>query len=806
MTESVDVPGEFYLGSTTDGDQVMYEGADLTTHGVIVGMTGSGKTGLGIIALEEALLQGVPTLIIDPKGDMANLLLTFPDMAASDFEPWISASDADRDGVTVAQKAADTAELWTSGLARSGIDARERVGRLRSKADFTIYTPGSTSGVPLNVVGSLDAPAGPVDAETLQDEIDGFTASLLGMIGIKADPISSREHILIANILHHFWSQGRSLDMGTLIAQIQSPPMRKLGVIDLEMFFPPADRMKLALQVNGLVASPAFASWAQGESLDIGRMLFQSDGSPRAAIVSIAHLSDEERQFVVTLLLSKVVTWMRSQSGTSDLRALVYMDEVFGFCPPTANPPSKKPILTILKQARAFGVGLILSTQNPVDIDYKAISNAGTWMIGRLQTERDQQRLLDGMRSSSGEVDIDALSATIASLEKRQFVLHSTRSSTPTLFSTRWAMSYLSGPMTREQISTLMANRAAPQAIAAPAATPGAAAAPTAAAPAAAPVLADDESSIMPTIADTVDVRYVDPAAPWSENVGAVAGGRRMVAGVAVRVEMLFDETKADLRHEIEWEAVIAPLDGSLDADTAIAVDYDDRDLRSEAPEGAVYVLPDAKIQNKTYFTAAKTAIKDELYRNQTLTVFRNSDLKLYSRVGETREAFEERCTAVGDDFADADTDKLRDALGKKEDRVKDQMEKAQDRIREIETDVESREAAKRSDQIMDVVGAGLGMLLGGKRSTRSILGGVRRSRNHGRMAEKSGERLRTAENRLTDLVEDLEALEDELLDDMAQIQEEWEEKAANIDEIEVGLEKTDIRIDDVVLIWIPTE
>jgi len=457
---SIDVPGEFYLGSTAEDEAVLYEAADLTTHGVIVGMTGSGKTGLGIIALEEALLQRIPTLIIDPKGDMANLLLTFPGMDARDFEPWISEADAERDDMSVSQKAAATADLWKNGLARSGIDAGDRIGRLRSTADFTIYTPGSTSGVPLNVVGSLDAPTGNVDAETLQDEIDGFTASLLGMVGIKADPISSREHILIANIIHHFWSQGRSLDMGTLIGQIQAPPMRKLGVIDLETFFPPADRMKLALQINGLVASPAFAGWAQGETLDIERMLYQPDGRPRAAIVSIAHLSDDERQFVVTLLLSKVVTWMRSQPGTSDLRALVYMDEVFGFVPPTAAPPSKKPILTILKQARAFGVGLMLSTQNPVDIDYKALSNAGTWMIGRLQTERDQQRLLDGMRSAGGEVDIDALSATIASLDKREFVLHSTRSSAPKVFSTRWAMSYLAGPMTRDQIGTLMSDRA----------------------------------------------------------------------------------------------------------------------------------------------------------------------------------------------------------------------------------------------------------------------------------------------------------------------------------------------------------
>lgn len=798
---SVDRQGELYLGTTSADEQLHYEASDLTTHGVIVGMTGSGKTGLGIIALEEALLQGVPTLVIDPKGDMGNLLLTFPNLAPSDFAPWVE-SAAQAEGVSVTEKATDTANLWRSGLERSGIDPAERIGRLRSTVDFTIYTPGSSSGVPLNVIGSLAAPRTALDPESLQDEIDGLTASLLGLIGIDADPLSSREHILIANIVHQSWSQGVDLDLGSLIGQIQTPPMRKLGVIDLDTFFPPNDRMKLALQLNGLVASPAFASWAMGEALDIQSMLYSPDGSPRCAVVSIAHLSDQERQFVVTLLLSKVVTWMRAQSGTSELRALVYMDEVFGFVPPTAQPPSKKPILTILKQARAFGVGLILSTQNPVDLDYKAISNAGTWMIGRLQTERDQQRLLDGMRSSGGTVDIDALSATISSLDKRQFVLHSTGGDAPQVFGTRWAMSYLPGPLARDQISLLMAGRESTPAAAAPVASAAAAPAPVAAT---APTLADDETNLAPPVADGIHVRWVDPGSPWLREVGGSATGTRYVAGVAARVEMLFDETKADLRHEAEWEAIISPLDGALDPELMTPVDFDDRDFNSEEPANAVYVLPDAKIKNKTWFSAAKTAIRDELYRNETIVLYRNQDLKLYSRVGETREAFEERCKTVADEGADADAEKLRDVIAKKEDRIKDQIEKAEDRVREIEHDAESRASAQKSDMLLDIGGAVLGGLLGGRRNTRSILGGVRRNRNHGRMAEKAEERLRTAENRFTDLVEDLEALEEELLDDLAQIQEEWDDKVAAVSELEVGLEKTDISIDDIVLIWIPT-
>ncbi|MDH5238677.1 MAG: DUF87 domain-containing protein, partial [Acidimicrobiia bacterium] len=399
----VDVPGgHLFLGDRIDpasheraNDPVMLEASDLTTHGVIVGMTGSGKTGLAVVMLEEALLQGIPTLILDPKGDMGNLLLTFPALNAAEFRPWINEGEADREGISADDHAGATADVWRKGLEGWGIGA-DRLRALRDTADFTIYTPGSTSGVPINIVGDLAAPPAGTDDETRNDEIEGFVSSLLGLIDVDADPLSSREHILLSNLIDHSWAAATDLDLATLIGQVQQPPLRKLGVLDLDSFFPAKDRTQLALKLNGLIASPSFAGWVQGAPLDIGAML-DTDAGPKASIISLAHLSDEERQFVVTLVLSKLITWMRAQSGSPDLRALVYMDEVFGFVPPTATPPSKKPILTILKQARAFGVGLVLSTQNPVDMDYKAIANAGTWMIGRLQTERDKARLLEGM-------------------------------------------------------------------------------------------------------------------------------------------------------------------------------------------------------------------------------------------------------------------------------------------------------------------------------------------------------------------------------------------------------------------------
>lgn len=457
--------GVFYLGKRLHPvtrellpEPVLYPSKNLTTHAVVLGMTGSGKTGLSVGLLEEAALDGIPAICIDPKGDLGNLMLTFPDLAPADFRPWIDLDEAARAGVTPDQFAESTAASWKKGLADWQQDG-DRIRRLREAAEVTVYTPGSNAGVPLALLRSFDAPRGEVDEETLRERVSAGVSGLLGLVGIEADPIQSRDHILLSRILHDAWAEGRDVDLGALILAIQKPGFDRVGVLDLESFFPARDRAGLAMSINNLLASPGAQAWMQGEPLDIGRMLVTPAGKPRISVVSIAHLSDAQRMFFVATLLSEMVSWMRAQGGTSSTRALLFMDEIYGFFPPTANPPSKGPMLTLLKQARAFGLGVVLATQNPVDLDYKGLSNCGTWFIGRLQTDRDKMRVLDGLEGAStasgNSLDRAQLDTLLSSLGKRVFLLHSVHEEAPVLFQTRWTLSFLRGPITREEIKRL---------------------------------------------------------------------------------------------------------------------------------------------------------------------------------------------------------------------------------------------------------------------------------------------------------------------------------------------------------------
>ncbi len=809
-----------YLGGVVDpstgertGEALVQSPDDLTTHGVIVGMTGSGKTGLGIVLLEEALLSGVPVLVLDPKGDMGNLLLDFPGLRPEDFEPWVDPAEAAREGVDVDTLAALTAATWKKGLASWDIGPK-RIQKLRDSATFTLYTPGSGAGVPLSLLGSLRAPKADWgrEAEVIRDQIEGFVSSLLTIADIDADPLSSREHILLSNIIEQQWRDGRDLELGDLIRFVQAPPLRKLGVFALDDFYPEKERRELALRLNGLMASPSFAAWLEGRPLDIEGMVRAADGRPAASIVYLAHLSDAERQFVVTLLLTGLITWMRQQSGTSDLRLLVYMDEMFGFAPPTAQPPTKKPILTIFKQARAYGVGMVVSTQNPVDLDYKVISNAGTWMLGRLQTERDKARVLEGLRSASGAVDVDAIDALLTNLRKREFVLRSARSAEPVVFTSRWAMSYLRGGLTREEVARLTRERrseADPEATSVESGASGtggaaAALAPAPATSAASPgpaspsekTLADDETPLPPKVPGSVPVRYLDPAASWAGDIGATPGALRLEPAVVARLRLTFDDAHADVQHMEEWESVFFPLGARFDAASGRDVDYDDRDLRDRPPEGARYALRDAPITDAAFWRDAGRDLAEEAYRRREISVLRNPELKLYSRLGEERDAFAERCRLAAHDAADQDAARLKDRYQSRIERLRDGLARAEARVHELEVDV----SARRQQEIVAGAGKLISMFLRG-RATASGLSGVASRRS---MTRRTEERLRSAAERQTDQEAEIHDLEDELADELARIVDEWDAKTERIETVKIGLEKNDIAVDEVALLWVP--
>ena len=645
--------GVFYLGRLYDwerkkpqNDLLLYDSKDLVTHAVCVGMTGSGKTGLCLALIEEAAIDGIPALLIDPKGDLANLLLTFPGLRPDDFRPWVNEDDARRKNLSADDYARQQAELWQKGLAAWGQDGA-RIQRLRDAADFAVFTPGSNAGIPLSILKSFAAPPPAIreDDELLRERIGTTTTSLLGLLGIDADPIKSREHILIATILDAAWRQGQELDLAGLIQQIQTPTVKRVGVLDLEAFFPSKDRFALAMALNNLLAAPGFGAWTEGEPLDVDGLLHTPEGKPRVAIVSIAHLSDAERMFFVSLLLNQVVGWMRTQSGTTSLRALVYMDEIFGFFPPVANPPSKTPLLTLLKQARAFGVGVVLATQNPVDLDYKGLSNTGTWFIGRLQTDRDKARVLDGLEGAAGGAgkgfDRAGLERTLSGLSSRIFLLNNVHEDHPVVFESRWAMSYLRGPLTRAQIKTLMdARRGAAASGAKPAAAAKgtrAAAATTAAASAPAVAQRGRERPLLPP-----DIPQHFAPARGAAPEGSTLLYQPMLFGAA-QVRVADTKNKIDVSRDL---AFLTPITGEavpVSWDQAAAVGFTSADLRPSLEGDASFAeLPPPAGKKKSYDGWSKD-FAGWLLQSQRIELLRSPSLKAVSRHDESERDFRVR-------------------------------------------------------------------------------------------------------------------------------------------------------------------
>ena len=823
MQQPFEKVGAFYLGKEYDLENhqrldeiVMYDARDLTTHAVVVGMTGSGKTGLCIDILEEAAIDHVPAILIDPKGDITNLLLTFPDLRPEDFAPWVNVDDARRKDMSVDAYAAHIAQVWREGLAAWG-QGPERIRMLKESAEFLIYTPGSEAGLPISILASLKAP--PLDwnlhQETLREQIQGVVSALLGLIQIKADPLRSREHILLSHIFEHYWRQGQDLDMAKLITAIQNPPITRLGVFDVETFFPQADRFQLAMDLNAIMAAPSFQTWLQGESLDINRLLYNDQGKPRHSIFYLAHLSDEERMFFVTLLLEQLVTWMRQQKGTTSLRALLYMDEVFGFFPPVSEPPSKKPLLTLMKQARAYGLGVILATQNPADLDYKGLTNAGTWFIGKLQAERDKERMLAGLESATSAATFSKrqLSQIISSLDSRVFLLHNVHEEDPVIFQTRWAMSYLRGPMSREQIAQLMApvkaqwaaqpHPAADTAVSRPikphqvsAASaretipPGYSPHPPALPPEITQVYFPIHTSKKRALA-RLEKEEGHPIHP--ETTRLVYEPGLFLAGEVAFIDRRRDVSQVeqvrklvyanDLDKVIEWEYA---EDVALSLEDLLEEPEIDEALFGEVPR---------LINTPRKLKRISKDFADYLYHEKRLTLLYSPVLKIYSKPGESERDFRVRLTQAARERRDAEVDKLRRRYRTQFDRLRKRLERERQELEEDKAEY----AARKQEEMVSGAETLLGMfgIFGRRKSVSSVM-------SKRRLTAKAKMDIEESEQEIARLEQELQALEAELRAEAEAVAAKWEAALEEIQPYMVKPRRADVTVDLVAVAWLP--
>jgi hypothetical protein len=804
--------GNFYLGrivtekgETTD-KPLLYDPGDLTTHAVVVGMTGSGKTGLCLDLLEEAALNNIPALMIDPKGDITNALLHFPDLLPADFAPWVNANEARREGKSVEQAAQETAELWRNGLASWDITP-ERIQKLKNSVQFAVYTPGSDAGLQVSILASLKAPEIPWagNEELLREKISGTVTALLGLIGMKdIDPVRSREHILLSNIFETAWMAGKDLNLGELIMQTQSPPFEKLGVFDVNTFFPEKDRFELAMLLNNILAAPAFQTWIQGEPLDIASMLYMPDGTPRHTIFYIAHLSEAERMFFVTLLYSAVESWMRAQKGTTSLRALVYFDEIFGYLPPVGNPPSKEPMLRMLKQARAFGVGLVLATQNPVDVDYKALSNAGTWFIGKLGTDQDKQRLLDGLATIGG-LDRGVYDELISALGKRVFLLRNVHEKRPLLFQTRWAMNYLAGPLMRSQIPALNELAGALPVGSKPSAvSSGAAMASETAAkrpqPAPEPEPELSGSETRPAVPSGVAEFFLPQNLTVSEAVAK--DGRSLPAaseGILYRPVLLAQANVLyrQRKYNLDYEQMVCALVPEPDRNGRVRWEqYEHPPItkfdRKPAANARFAMLEEPFTNGRTMKSMASDFV-DWVYRGTAVSVKANEQLKLYAGPDVSQADFLAQCQKAAAEKAEAEADKAEAAFEKKIDRLEDKLKREERELEEDEADYKRRQMEEAATHAQTIFG------LFSKRR-RSISSSMTKRR----LTAQAKEDIQESKEEIERLQQEITELENEMQEAMNELQAKWQDIADDITEIPVSPYKKDIDASTFGVAWFP--
>ena len=781
----------FYLGRELDPETgettpqpLLYKNKNLTTHAAIIGMTGSGKTGLGIDLIEEAAIDKLPAIVIDPKGDMTNLLLSFPDLSADNFEPWVDEGQAVQKDISRRELAEETAATWEKGLAGWGQD-KERIGRMRDSVDIVVYTPGSTSGRPVSVLDSMEAPDPEVlqDSETAAGLVNSSVSSLLALVGVKADPLKSREHILLSSIVLYYWRRQQDLSLEMLIGAVVNPPFAKVGSLSTDMFFPQQKRMNLAMQLNNILASPAFSGWTEGDPLRMENFLYAGSGKPQVSIFSIAHLSDDERMFFVSMLLGRFISWMRRQEGSSGLRCLLYMDEIFGYFPPNANPPSKKPMLLLLKQARAYGIGVVLSTQNPVDLDYKGLSNIGTWFVGRLQTRQDQDRVMAGIAGSSDNFSEKQIRKMLSGMRGRTFLMYSAHQDEPVMFETRWAMSFLKGPVSLSEIGKMIATdeqgAADDQSVVSRPFSAGTAEGFSVTPPMLSSAIAQ---CFLPAQFPVEELNY----APWLVATAKVRFFKQS-QGVDETREICLRLSVADDSYESDWQRA---EEYSFAEDTC----------GGKAPAASSYAPLSHIFYGLKSLRSLEKEFDDFLYHSMRLPLLKVSSLKLVASPGETEPQFNKRISDLLREKKETEADKIKERYEKKQRQLNIRLEKAYARVDKEKGDVK----AKGIDTALSIGATIFGALFG--RKTLSVSNAnrtVRSARGAGRVLKEQGD-VQRAEDAVALILEDVDALAQELQEKLSLLAVRFDRENYDLETINITPRHSDIYDLQLHLVWEP--
>jgi DNA helicase HerA-like ATPase len=773
----------FYIGKEKINENeyipLVYKNKHLTTHAAIIGMTGSGKTGLGISLLEEAAIDNIPSIIIDPKGDMGNLLLTFPDLKGKDFEPWIEEQDAINSSLSVSQLAQKTALLWENGITKD-FQNKERIAKLKNSADFTIYTPGSTAGVPVSILSSFKAPSFEVleDTDTLNQLVSSTVSSLLSLVDIKENT-SSKEHILISSIFMSFYSENKDLSLEELISSIVTPPFKKVGIFDLDTFFSSDERLKLALKLNSIIANPSFKSWIEGEALDISNMLYDENGKAKVSIFSISHLNDTQRMFFVSLLLNQMVAWMRRQEGTSSLRALLYMDEVFGYFPPSKNPPSKQPMLTLLKQARSFGIGIILSTQNPVDLDYKGLANIGTWFIGRLQTLQDKKKVIDGLTTGNSNLNKQELMDMLSNLSKRNFIMKNIHEDSVKVFETRWVLSYLKGPISKDDIKKLMSQKIAkvinkPKTI----------------------------QEKIPVNTNSINTNSIRPILPNSLveyfNYTSQQNSYTLQAFLLASCEINFYNASKniDLKKQIIEKIYIDEMDTNINWDDSEIL-QDLNFSKNEKINSSFCNLP-AFLQNSNKIKLMQKDFINRVYKNSQLTLYKNNQLKIISKQNETLTEFKIRLKDKLNEKTDLDIEELQEKYIKEKSKLQDKLNRLYIKL-EKEKDQAS---SKTTDTLISIGTSILGAFFGRSAFTKTNMTKAANSAKNVSKVLKERKDIEFVEIEIEEINTDISNLKEKLEDEIFNIKTQNDIVNFEIEEVTIKLRRKDIYNVELSILW----